>query len=517
MSDTPPTPPDQARPAADEDVEQAGGKLDELMATRRAKVADLRDAGVEPYPYAWAPTHTLAEVREQWGSLEAGTEPGDVVTVAGRLVAKRGQGKLAFGVLREDGTDLQLFVQLQAVGEDGMAFFADTVDVGDWLGVEGEVMATRRGELSVRPSRIVMLGKALRPLPDTYYGLKDVEQRYRQREVDLVVTEDARRVFAARSVVLQAIRQAMLDRGFVEVETPMLHPIPGGAAAKPFVTHHNALDSDLYLRIAPELYLKRLIVGGMPKVFEINRSFRNEGMSPRHNPEFTMLESYEAYGDHEAGMALTEALVAAAAKAVTGSTELTYGGREVSLAPPFRRVTLLDLTRQATGRDDLSYDSDLDDLRALCDEHEVPWEQPWGTGKLMVELYEKLVEHELWEPTFVTEHPVETSPLAKRHRSTPHVTERFELLVTGREMANGFSELTDPDDQRERFEAQARAKAAGDEEAMAVDESYLRAMEHGMPPTVGLGLGIDRLVMLVTDAASIRDVILFPTLRPEHS
>jgi lysyl-tRNA synthetase class 2 len=500
----------------DQPDELVGGKLDELMATRRAKVAALREDGVDPYPPAWPTTHTLAQVRERWGDLEPGAEPGDVVTVAGRMVAKRGQGKLAFGVLREDGVEVQLFVQLQAIGEEGMAFFADSVDVGDWLGVEGEVMATRRGELSVRPSRLAMLGKAVRPLPDSYYGLKDVEQRYRQREVDLVVTEESRRTFATRSVVLQAIRQEMVARGFVEVETPMLHPIPGGAAARPFVTHHNTLDTDLYLRIAPELYLKRLVVGGMSRVFEINRSFRNEGMSPRHNPEFTMLESYEAYGDHEAGMALCEALVVATAEAATGSTELTYQGREVSLKPPFRRVALLDLVREATGREDLSYDTDLAELRALCDTHEVPWEDGWGAGKLVVELYEKLVEADLWEPTFVTEYPVETSPLARRHRSVPHVTERFELLLTGREMANGFSELTDPDDQRERFEAQARAKAAGDDEAMPIDEAYLRAMEHGMPPTVGLGVGVDRLVMLVTDSASIRDVILFPTLRPEQ-
>ena len=512
MSDTPADRPDTSQQT---EGELSGSKLDELIATRRAKVGALRDAGVEPYPPSWRPTHTLARVRDTWGDLEAGAEPGDVVTVAGRLVAKRGQGKLAFGVLREDGVDVQLFVQLQAIGDDGMAFFADTVDVGDWLGVEGEVMATRRGELSVRPSRMVLLGKALRPLPDTYYGLKDVEQRYRQREVDLVVTEESRRTFATRSTVLHAIRQTMVERGFVEVETPMLHPIPGGATARPFVTHHNTLDTDLFLRIAPELYLKRLIVGGMPRVFEINRSFRNEGMSPRHNPEFTMLESYEAYGDHEDGMALCEALVVAAAEAATGGTELTYQGREVSVAAPFRRVTLLELVREATGRDDLAYDSSIEDLRALCDTHGVPHEDDWGTGKLMVELYEKLVESELWDPTFVTEYPIETSPLARRHREKDHVTERFELLITGREMANGFSELTDPDDQRERFEAQARAKAAGDDEAMPVDEPYLRAMEHGMPPTVGLGLGIDRVVMLVTDAASIRDVILFPTLRPE--
>jgi lysyl-tRNA synthetase, class II len=509
-----PTPDATAGDAADATDGLSGGKLDELIATRRGKVTALRDAGVEPYPPSWEPTHTLAQVRDQWADLEPGAETGEQVTVAGRLVARRGQGKLAFGVLREDGVDLQLFVQLQAIGDDGMAFFTDTLDVGDWVGVVGEVMASRRGELSIRPSDLSLLGKALRPLPDKWHGLKDVEARYRQREVDLIVTEESRRIFAARSTVLTAIRQEMVARDFVEVETPMLHPIPGGAAARPFVTHHNALDADLYLRIAPELYLKRLIVGGMRRVYEVNRSFRNEGMSPRHNPEFTMLESYEAYGDHESGMALSEALVVAAARAV-GGTSLTYQGREVSLEPPFRRVPLLDLVRQAVGRDDLDYDTPIDDLRALCDTHEVHHEDAWGSGKLIVELYEKLVESTLWEPTFVTEHPIETSPLARRHRSTPHVTERFELLITGREMANGFSELTDPDDQRERFEAQAAAKAAGDVEAMVVDEPYLRAMEHGMPPTVGLGLGIDRVVMLVTDAASIRDVILFPTLRPE--
>ncbi len=500
--------------ASGPDDESASG-LDDLIATRRAKVAALRADGVEPYPTSWPVSHTLAAVRDEFADLEDGTETGQTVVVAGRLVARRGQGKLAFGVLREDGVDLQLFVQVNVLGEDGMAFFQDLADVGDWLGVEGEVMVTRRGELSVRPSRLVMLGKALRPLPDKWHGLKDVEQRYRQREVDLIVTEEARATFATRSKVLQAIRQCLVERDFVEVETPMLHPIPGGAAARPFVTHHNTLDTDLYLRIAPELYLKRLIVGGMRRVFEINRSFRNEGMSPRHNPEFTMLESYESYGDHEDGMALAEAVVVAAATAATGGTELTYQGREVSLAQPFARRPLLALVQEATGRDDLSYETPLDDLRALCDEHDVHHEDAWGAGKLVVELYEKLVESNLWEPTFVTEHPIETSPLAKRHRSLPHVTERFELLVTGREMANGFSELTDPDDQRERFEAQAAAKAAGDDEAMVVDEPYLRAMEHGMPPAVGLGVGIDRLVMLVTDSANIRDVILFPTLRPE--
>ena len=296
----------------------------------------------------------------------------------------------------------------------------------------------------------------------------------------------------------------------------MLHPIPGGATARPFVTHHNTLDTDLYLRIAPELYLKRLVVGGLPRVYEINRNFRNEGMSPRHNPEFTMLESYEAYADYHDMMDLTEALVRRAALAAVGTLELTYEDRKVSLEPPFARASLLDLVRDAVGRDDLDYDTPIDELRALCDTHDVPVEPSWGPGKLVLELYEKLVEHTLWDPTFVIDYPTEVSPLARRHRDKPHVTERFELIMVGREHANAFSELTDPADQRTRFEAQAAAKAAGDEEAMPVDEAYLRAMELGMPPTGGLGVGVDRLVMLLAGVSSIRDVILFPTLRPER-
>lgn len=520
---------ESGEPAAPE----SGSGLDELMATRRAKVADLRARGVDPHPPVWPVTHTLGAVREQWQDLDPGAETGEEVIVAGRLVARRGQGKLAFGVLREDGDEVQLFVQVNALGTDGMEDFASVVDVGDWLGVVGEVMVTRRGELSIRPSELVLLGKALRPLPDKWHGLTDVETRSRQRELDLVVNAETRRIFAARSAILRALRDEMSGRDFVEVETPMLHPIPGGASARPFVTHHNTLDVDLYLRIAPELYLKRLVVGGMPRVFEVNRSFRNEGMSTRHNPEFTMLESYQAYGDHEAGMELAESLVGCAAEAL-GATEVSYEDRfadpvvvvdhdgnettrrplrDVSLVTPFARVTMLELVRDATGID-VHYDR-LDELRQVCDLNEVGWEHDWGTGRLVNALFEELVETSLWDPTFVTEYPVEISPLARRHRGKDHVTERFELFVTGREFANGFSELTDPDDQRARFEAQAVARAAGDDEAMLVDEPYLRAMEHGMPPVVGLGLGVDRLVMLLTGATSIRDVILFPTLRPE--
>jgi lysyl-tRNA synthetase, class II len=494
--------------------EEDGSRLEELVATRREKVARLRDAGVEPYPVRFSPSHTLAGTRERWDGLAAGEETGEHVRVAGRLVAKRGHGKLAFGEIREDGVDLQLFCQVNVLGEDGMRTFADDLDLGDWVGVEGEILATRKGELSVRPSSITLLGKALRPLPDKWHGLRDVEQRYRQRELDLVVNEETRRTFRLRSEVIAALRDVMQRRGFVEVETPMLHPIPGGATARPFVTHHNALDTDLYLRIAPELYLKRLLVGGMPKVFEINRNFRNEGMSPRHNPEFTMLESYEAYADYHDVMDLTEELVTAAAQRTTGGLELHYGGRPLSLEAPWPRRALLDLVREATGRD-IDYRTPPDELRALCETHEVPFEEAWGAGKLVMELYEKLVEPDLWDPVFVIDHPVETSPLARRHRSEPHVVERFELVATGRELANAFSELTDPDDQRTRFEEQASARAAGDEEAMVVDEAYLAALEHGMPPAGGLGVGVDRLVMLLADMPTIRDVILFPTLRPQ--
>ncbi len=496
-------------------TETGASKLAELVATRRAKVAQLRAAGVEPYPVHYRPTHTLAEVRDSYADLDQGTETGDVVTVAGRVVNQRDLGRLRFLVLREDGVDLQLLCPVKALDEASRELI-ELLDPGDWVGAEGEVLVSKTGELSVKPATLTLLGKGLRPIPSDWFGLTDTEQRFRQRELDLVVNADARHVFEVRAKVLRSLRAEMEDRGFVEVETPMLHPIPGGAAAKPFVTHHNALDTDLYLRIAPELYLKRLIAGGMRRVFEINRSFRNEGMSTRHNPEFTMLESYEAYADYHDVMDLTEGLLQRAATDALGTTELTHQGRSVSLAGPYRRVPMLELVREATGESSLSYEDDVSDLRDLCARHEVHTEDAWGVGKLVLELYEALVEHTLWDPTFVIDYPVEVSPLARRHRSEPHVTERFELIVAGREFGNAFSELTDPDDQRERFEAQARAKAAGDEEAMVVDESYLAAMELGMPPTGGLGIGVDRLVMLLTDVTNIRDVILFPTLRPER-
>ena len=494
-----------------------GGHLAQLVADRRAKLERLVAAGVDPYPAGIHAPDRIGTVLEDWEArLEPGEDSGEEVTVGGRLVARRGHGKLVFCVLAEGSAELQVLVQLDRIGAEGMERVAD-LDVGDWLVVTGTVLRSRRGELSVGADRVTLAGKSLRPLPDKWYGLRDTDTRFRQREVDLAVNADARRVFALRHRVLTALRAELTERGYVEVETPILHPIPGGAAAKPFVTHHNALEMDLYLRIAPELYLKRLVAGGMPRVFEINRSFRNEGLSPRHNPEFTMLESYEAFADYRDVMALTRALVQRAATAAGGELLRSYGGREVDLGGSWPRRTVLELVREATGVADLDYGTPLPHLRELCGRHQVHIEEAWGPGKLVVELYEALVEHTLWDPTFVIDYPVEVSPLARRHRENADVTERFELIVVGRELANAFTELTDPDDQRARFAAQARARAGGDEEAMAVDEAYLRAMELGMPPMGGLGVGVDRLVMLLADVHTIRDVILFPTLRPQQA
>ncbi|MEX2618874.1 MAG: lysine--tRNA ligase [Egibacteraceae bacterium] len=490
-------------------------RLDDLIADRHATLERLRAQGVDPYPVGVVVTDSLAGVRDRFdGRLEPAQETGETVAVAGRLVLRRGHGKLAFLVLREGDAELQVMAELSTLGTDGMAF-VDQLDVGDWLAATGQVITTKRGELSVKADELTLLGKALRPLPDKWHGVTDTEARFRQRYVDLAVNAEARRVFAARSAVVRALRAELDERGYTEVETPILQPIPGGATARPFVTHHEALDLDLYLRVAPELYLKRLVVGGMARVYEIGRVFRNEGLSTRHNPEFTILESYEAYADYHAIMDLTQALLQRAAREAVGAEQLSYDGRAIDLAGDWPRRTLLDLVRAATGRDDLAYDTPLEDLRALCAGHGVPTERAWGPGKLVLELYEKLVEHTLWDPTFVIDYPVEVSPLARRHRNDEAVTERFELIVAGRELANAFSELTDPDDQRARLQAQARARDAGDLEAMGIDEDYLRAMEYGMPPMGGLGVGVDRLVMLLADVQTIRDVILFPTLRPE--
>ncbi len=486
---------------------------DDPIVVRRAKLDSLRAAGVEPYLDRWPITHRAAGIAEQFGDLESGAETDSVVTVAGRLVAKRDQGKVSFLVIRDATGDLQLFCRVNVLGEDTYAAVGD-LDLGDWVGAVGTVMRTRRGELSVAPTEVVLLSKSLRPLPEKFHGLSDTETRYRQRYVDLIANPDVRDVFITRFGIVAAIRRFMDGRGFLEVETPMLQPIPGGATARPFVTHHNALDMPLYLRIAPELYLKRLLVGGFERVYEINRSFRNEGMSPRHNPEFTMLEAYQAYTDMAGMMELTESCIISVAEEVCGTLELEYQGEAISLASPWRRAPLAELVSEAAGVE-VSVHTPREELAALCATHEMPIEAAWGPGKLLNELFEKLVEHTLRQPTFVTLYPAETSPLARRNADDADLTDRFELIIGGREYANAFSELTDPLDQRMRFEAQAAAKDAGDVEAMWVDEDYLRAQEYGMPPAGGLGIGIDRLVMLLTDQASIRDVLLFPHMRPE--
>jgi lysyl-tRNA synthetase, class II len=483
------------------------------LAARRVKLQALRDAGEEPYRSRFDVTHRSAELGDAYAELPAGEDSGDVVSVAGRLVARRDQGKLAFLVIRDGSGDLQLFCRKDALGDEEFERVL-ALDIGDWIGASGTVMRTRRGELSVAPTAVLLLSKSLRPLPEKFHGLTDVETRYRQRYVDLIVNPEVRETFRTRFRVISAIRRYMEARGFLEVETPMLHPIPGGATARPFVTHHNALDMELYLRIAPELYLKRLLVGGFERVFEINRSFRNEGVSVRHNPEFTMIEWYQAFADLHDMMDLTEGLIRTVAEEVLGTTTVTYQGTQIDFGSPWRRATMIELTSEAAG-EDVSFRRELGELRALCVKHGVPCEDVWGKGKLITELFEKLVEHTLEQPTFVLEYPLETSPLARKKPDEPYLTERFELIVVGRELANAFSELIDPVDQRERFAAQMAAKARGDEETMGYDEDYLRALEYGMPPAGGEGIGIDRLAMLLTDSASIRDVLLFPHLRPE--
>jgi lysyl-tRNA synthetase class 2 len=464
-------------------------------------------------PYRFDVTATCAEIRAAHHDLDAGAETGITVSIAGRVMLHRAQGKLAFATLFDgSGDDVQLFA-LAAVTDDFDGF--SRISLGDWVGASGEIVKTKRGELSVKISSWTMLAETRRGFGDKWRGITDVDTRYRQREVDLWANPETRTVFLQRSRIVSLMRRWLEDRGFVEVETPIFHAIPGGALARPFTTHHNALDLDLFLRIAPELYLKRLTVGGFEKVFEIGRVFRNEGISTRHNPEFTMLELYQAYGDYHDAMALTEELVAHLATELHGTTALTYQGRPLDLTPPWRRATLSELVEEHTG---VAVDvrMPVDDLRRIALEHGVEVKDDYGAGKLVLEIYEKTTEARLWGPVFVMDYPKEVSPLARDHREVPGLVERFEPIVAGRELGNAFSELVDPDEQRARFEEQARQKAAGDEEAMVVDEDYLRALEHGLPPTAGLGIGIDRLVMLLTDTHSIRDVVLFPTLRPEQ-
>ena len=463
-------------------------------------------------PYRVDVTHRAAQIQSTHADLADGESTGVTATVAGRVMLLRDQGRVVFATLRDSSGSIQLMATLKAT--EGFEAL-QKLNLGDWVVATGEIIRTRRGELSVQVASWQLLAEARRSFGDKWHGVSDTDLRYRQRYVDLWANERSRQVFLARSRVMSLTRRWLEDRGFVEVETPVFHPIPGGALARPFTTHHNALDLDLYLRIAPELYLKRLVVGGFERVFELARVFRNEGLSTRHNPEFTMLELYQAYADYGDIMSLTEELVAFLAAEITGSTKLAYGDREVDLTPPWRRATLAELVEEHAGvRVDVRMP--LDDLRRIASDHGVEPDPSWGPGKLVLEIYEKTTETELWGPVFVCDYPMEVSPLARDHREVPDTVERFEAIVAGRELANAFSELVDPDEQRRRFEEQARQKAAGDAEAMVVDDDYVRALEYGLPPTGGLGIGMDRLIMLLTDTHSIRDVVLFPTLRPEQ-
>ena len=463
-------------------------------------------------PYNFQKTTTTRQIREEYSSLDEGTSSGKEVTIAGRLMLRRNQGKIAFGVLQDMTGRIQLFSPSK-VTPDFEAFIS--LNIGDWIGVSGEIMKTKRGELSVKVQEWTVLASTQRSFPDKWHGITDPDTRYRQRYVDLWVTEDARDTFLMRSNLLSLTRRWLENKGFIEVETPVFHPIPGGALAKPFTTHHNALDEELFLRIAPELYLKRLVVGGFEKVFEIARVFRNEGISTRHNPEFTMLELYQAYADWEDIMELAEHLIEYLAIELTGSAVITYDGKEVDLTTPWRKATLIDLIEEHAGLK-VSLETPLDKLRDTCRSLDIEILPTYGAGKLLLEIYEKTVEPNLWGPCFVTEYPREVSPLSREHREKPGYTERFEAIVAGREILNGFSELIDAAEQQKRFEEQLIQSEAGDEEAMVVDFDYVRALEYGLPPTGGIGIGIDRLIMLIADVQTIRDVILFPTLRPEQ-
>ncbi len=487
-------------------------ELAEVMRHRLEKLEQLRSRE-EPFKLRFSPRSPIQPLQDKYAELPAGEETGEPVRVAGRIMGLRRHGKATFCDLVDFTGKLQLLASVDGLGEERYAEF-EVLDIGDWLGAEGTIFRSKRGELTVRLTSYELLSKSLRPLPEKWHGLRDVETRYRQRYVDLIVNPGVREALLTRTSTIKAIRKFLDERGFIEVETPMLQPIPGGATARPFITHHNALDMQLYLRVAPELYLKRLIVGGLEKVYEINRSFRNEGISIKHNPEFTMLEFYWAFVDYEDLATFLEEMITAVVREVRGDLKLEYQGRPLNLAAPWRRITMLDAVAEAAGQE-ISFDRSLDDLRELARKHEVPTEPAWGKGKIITELFEKLVEPALFEPTLILDYPKEVSPLARLHRDNPELTERFELIVANRELANAFSELIDPLDQRDRFTRQAELRQAGDEEAQFVDRDYLRALEIGMPPTGGLGLGVDRLVMLLTDTPSIRDVIFFPHLRPE--
>jgi lysyl-tRNA synthetase class 2 len=492
-----------------------------IMAERRAKLAAIREQGIA-FPNDFQPTHKAADLQEQYATRsreELEAEPVQV-SLAGRMMLKREAGKKAAFATLQDASGLaangriQIYVTLDVTGEQAMEAFRH-YDLGDILGVEGTLFKTKVDELTVKVTKLRLITKAIRPLPDKFHGLADQETKYRQRYVDLIMNEETRRTFKARTAAMSSIRRFMEKANFMEVETPMLHPIPGGAAAKPFITHHNALDMQMYLRIAPELYLKRLVVGGFERVFEINRNFRNEGVSVRHNPEFTMMEFYAAYVDYKWLMDFTEQVIRQAAVDAHGTAVLSYGGRELDLSKPFHRLTIVEAINKFAPHYTMEQLNDAEFLKAELAKFGVKPHVISGLGALQLSLFEETAEAQLWEPTYIIDYPVEVSPLARASDTRPGITERFELFMVGREIANGFSELNDPEDQAARFLAQVEAKDAGDEEAMYYDADYIRALEYGMPPAGGCGIGIDRLMMLITDSPNIRDVLLFPHLRKE--
>jgi lysyl-tRNA synthetase, class II len=488
-------------------------ELNDQLKVRRDKMQHMHDKGQDPFGSRFERTHLAQEISETYSELtkEQLEENEKTVTIAGRVMTKRGKGKAGFAHIQDISGQIQIYIRLDAVGEDQYETFGQT-DLGDIIGITGVVFKTKVGELSIKVKDYVFLSKALRPLPDKFHGLKDVEERYRKRYVDLITNEESKKTFIMRSRIIQAMRRYLDGQGYLEVETPMMHSIAGGAAARPFHTHHNALDMPLFMRIAIELHLKRLIVGGLEKVYEIGRVFRNEGVSTRHNPEFTMIELYEAYADYDDIMRLTENLVAHIAQEVLGTTTVQYGEYEVNLQPQWKRLHMVDAVKEYTGADFWT-EMTKEEAQALAKEHGIEVKETMEFGHIVNEFFEQKVEDKLIQPTFIYGHPVEISPLAKKNIQDPRFTDRFELFIVGREHANAFTELNDPIDQRQRFEAQLKEREQGNDEAHEMDEDFIEALEYGMPPTGGLGIGVDRLVMLLTNSPSIRDVLLFPLMR----
>lgn len=490
-------------------------EINDQIAQRRQKLTDLKDENVNPYPNDFRPDTLVDEIFDRYSDQdkEQLTSVSETFSLAGRLMTKRVMGKASFVHIADRKGKIQIYVKRDAVGADKYDRFKK-FDIGDFVGVKGRVFKTKVGELSIEATEVSLVTKSLRPLPEKWHGLTDIETRYRQRYVDLIVNPDVKDIFRKRGQIVRSIRDYLTDRDYLEVETPMMHPIPGGATARPFITHHNALGMDLYLRIAPELYLKRLVVGGIERVFEINRNFRNEGISQQHNPEFTMLEFYQAYSTFEDLIDLFEDMISKVTIELHGTHKITYQGTDIDLSPPWNRLTVKESILKYSDADEATLE-DKTMAFGFAKKLGLDPDERWGLGKLLTEIFDSVAEPNLIQPTFITDYPTEVSPLSRKNDHNPDIVDRFELFICGREMANAFSELNDPIDQKERFESQVEEKEAGDDEAHFMDEDYIRALEYGMPPTAGAGLGIDRLVMLLTDSASIRDVLFFPHMRPE--